>query len=1666
MSTTLQKKLSFGFSLLAFILVSTMGYSQTAGTAVTMSLTNAIQTSPTEFTYDVMLTNTGTTALYLRGYSAGVNFAAGMAGTGTLTHTFISRDPALASIPVVNPGVNLAVNHLRLTTINASAGNEYLMTAGTPIRLATMKVTNTVPFPADFNPAFNLQLITGAGKTQCIATCYVGTASTVNNYAINGTANPAAPATLQVLSGLVNTPCFFLNPSALFNGSAVTTPIVCFGQSTGTAVVTLSNTGSAAPTGTVGTYKINGGANIAYTGNPFTVSNLSAGTYSITVTTSYGCSKTVLASITQPSTVISTTSNASTCAASYALPWGSIVTATGAYTHTYVNGNGCDSIVTRNVTFNSSSVNAPTNAIACSSYLWSSNNQTYTASGTYTASFTNSVGCDSSRLLNLTVSSISTNPPVSVSVCNSYTWPINGNTYTASGTYVATFLNSAGCDSNRTLILTIKQSTSSTTTVSQAGSYTWAANGAVYSSTGIHTATLVNAAGCDSIATLNLTITGAAFTLTVVEDMPISCFGNNDGSALATAVGTGTYTYNVDGGSFTNTTGSFGGLTAGTHTICATDGTFTLCSTITFVNPAPLAISFVIDSTVSCHGNDGQITANITGGTNNVQPYLTLWTNSNTPPDTLNNQFTNNYDITISNLSVGTYHLSISDDNGCTLSSSVPLAATPPVSVTAASTGINCFGGSSVITASATGGEGNKIITIGGLPIASNYPAGTYTITATDTKGCTGTTVVVINQPSVIGTTSNISVCNSYTWPVNSATYTTSGLHSVTFTSASSCDSIVTLNLIIKQPSINPISTINACNSYTWPVNGVTYTNSGTRTASFINAAGCDSSFVLNLTINATSTTSTSITATSFYVWPVNGQTYTTSGVYTNTVLGGNGCVQTNILNLIINSATFYITDTVIQNISCKNNHDGFAQIIAHGGVPPYSYVLDGGVQSNNTGLFHNLTPGIHSVCATSGSLTACDTVFISEPDSLLAGFWGNLVSCHGNDGYLEIHIHGGTSTDPLSFNGGVGGVQDYLTWWMNAAGDTLNNPFTDNFAVQIGDTLTPGTYHVKIEDDNGCLYTAYVNLGQAPPVTVTATAAPITCFGGTSNIVFSGTGGVGLFDTIPPPAPYPNPSTLTYQINGVAVSPGSPYPAGPGTYTITATDAKLCSATTVLTISAPTGPIITILNQTACNSYTWSSNGATYTSSGVHTLTYTTAAGCDSTVTLNLTINLNTTTATTATSCNSYTWAASGLTYTSSGVYTFTSLNAAGCTNTATLILTINNSTTTGSLSATACDTYTWVTSGLTYTTSGVYTFTSLNASGCTNTGTLTLTINNSSTTGSLSATACNTYTWATSGLTYTTSGVYTFTSLNASGCTNTATLTLTINNSSTNGNITTSACDSYLWNGTTYTASGTYTVTSLNASGCTNTAVLSLTVNSSSVNPPTNVTSCLYTWSVNGVTYTTSGIYTATFQNAAGCDSSFTLTVSCPLPVSISRFIGYKGTSKDILEWTTGSELNNAYFNLQHGTDAINFSTLAKVSSKAPGGNSSIDIDYRSENTKPSIGHNYYRLQQVDLDGHSTYESRIVDLIWDNDGNSVTMYPNPTTDVLNIDLFATEASTTSVRISDMSGRTVKSVLLKSVTGMNNVTISLAELANGLYTVQIFTNDKLSFVQKVRKND
>ena len=247
-------------------------------------------------------------------------------------------------------------------------------------------------------------------------------------------------------------------------------------------------------------------------------------------------------------------------------------------------------------------------------------------------------------------------------------------------------------------------------------------------------------------------------------------------------------------------------------------------------------------------------------------------------------------------------------------------------------------------------------------------------------------------------------------------------------------------------------------------------------------------------------------------------------------------------------------------------------------------------------------------------------------------------------------------------------------------------------------------------------------------------------------------------------------------------------------------------------------------------------------------------------------------------------------------------SLNSSDCDDT-----NASSYQTTHSTTATACNTYTWASpgNGTTYTTGGTYTYTTSNAAGCTNIETLVLTINNS-TTGTTTATACNSYVWATplgNGTTYTAGGTYTNSSTNAAGCNHVETLVLTINSSSAH-TTTETACDSYMWatplgTGTTYSASGTYTNSSTNASGCNHTETLVLTINNStsSVETVTSPTCGTYTWAVNSVTYTSSGTYTVTGTNAAGCVDTKTLVLTinpCQSVVTVKMNIeGYYDTA-----------------------------------------------------------------------------------------------------------------------------------------------------------------------------
>lgn len=200
-------------------------------------------------------------------------------------------------------------------------------------------------------------------------------------------------------------------------------------------------------------------------------------------------------------------------------------------------------------------------------------------------------------------------------------------------------------------------------------------------------------------------------------------------------------------------------------------------------------------------------------------------------------------------------------------------------------------------------------------------------------------------------------------------------------------------------------------------------------------------------------------------------------------------------------------------------------------------------------------------------------------------------------------------------------------------------------------------------------------------------------------------------------------------------------------------------------------------ITATGCGSYIFPATSTVYTSTGIYTETLVGAnsAGCDSIVTLDVTINNNSLGTDVHSACDSYTWI-DGNTYTASNsTATFILTNAAGCDSIVVLNLTINNNT--GTDVQMACDSYTWI-DGNTYTSdNNTATVTLTNAAGCDSVVTLNLTVGvNTGSTDTQSA--CNSYTWI-DGNTYTASNnSATFVLPNSMGCDSTITLDLTITN------------------------------------------------------------------------------------------------------------------------------------------------------------------------------------------------------------------------------------------------------------------------------------------------
>ena len=930
------------------------------------------------------------------------------------------------------------------------------------------------------------------------------------------------------------------------------------------------------------------------------INNLPAGTYYVTVTDTLGCSTNDSIIITEPTQIsITTSSVTATCGIPNGEVHASINGGTPGYTYFWMPGSIADTSLFG------------------------------LTSGSYTFYVTDAAGCKDSAIVNV---SSAVGPTASfVSLVDVSCYGFNDGQAT---------VNVIG----GTAPLTYNWLTTGTTDLTDsnliAGTYVFE---------------VTDSNGCQDFVTITIQEPDSMILALIGTD--ISCNGGNDGAIQAFVVGgTTPYTYNWSGNGDTGDISD--SLIAGTYTVIVTDSNGCLITdSITIIEPLPLTLSLV-GTNINCFGgNDGTAQATVTGGTLN---YTYLWT-----PIGGNS-------ANISGVPAGTYTLLVQDGNGCTITDSITL--TEPGSglvLTLTQTNVSCNGGT----------DGEMVVSVlgGTLPysyvwsngdldsIANNIPAGNYTITVTDSNGCTSVNNGTITEPTLLVSNINTSInvsCNggndgqatvttsggttpyTYLWSTGGTNPTeinlVAGTYTVTTTDSLGCTDLDTI--IITEPLAPLTSTTTSVNNpcfgdnlgsgvviaaggtlpyiYLWsPIpsvnDSINNLPAGTYYITVTDTLGCSTNDSIIITeptqlILTMSQVNVSCnggndgeglvvpsggTSGYTYVWN-NGDldsiaNNVTSGTYTVTVTDNNGCVETG--SVTITQPTLLVAVLTQINVSCNGFNDGQATITPSGGTIPYTYLWSSG----GTGATElNLIAGTYIITVTdSAGCIYIDSVTITEPQPINFTFSQTNVSCNGgNDGQASVIV--------------TGGSLPYTYSWSNGDTDSLNTG------------LVAGTYILTVTDNQGCILIDSVIITEPTILTSTMATTNISCFGAnTGNAVVTVSGG-----------------TLNYTYlwsNGQGGDTISSLIAG--TYIVTITDGNGCTLVDTAIITQPLAGLALTLTQAnvSCNggndgemvvsvlggtlpySYVWSNGDldsiANNIPAGNYTITVTDSNGCTS---------------------------------------------------------------------------------------------------------------------------------------------------------------------------------------------------------------------------------------------------------------------------------------------------------------------------------------------------------------------------------------------------------------------------------------------------------------------
>ena len=171
-------------------------------------------------------------------------------------------------------------------------------------------------------------------------------------------------------------------------------------------------------------------------------------------------------------------------------------------------------------------------------------------------------------------------------------------------------------------------------------------------------------------------------------------------------------------------------------------------------------------------------------------------------------------------------------------------------------------------------------------------------------------------------------------------------------------------------------------------------------------------------------------------------------------------------------------------------------------------------------------------------------------------------------------------------------------------------------------------------------------------------------------------------------------------------------------------------------------------------------------------------------------------------------------------------------------------------------------------------------------------------------------------------------------------------------------------------------------------------------------------------------------------------------PLPVELVGFTGRQDGNSVVLEWTTLSEKDNDYFEIERSVDGINFVTIGFVQGA---GNSTEKIAYSFADNAPERGLVYYRLSQVDYDGTRSYADRLVSVAYTAGSDiSLTIVPNPTRGQFNLRI--TGATDGIAKLLTQSGKPIRIVDIRNLTE----SIDISDLPNGIYILQYQTGENV----------